>query len=237
MNSFIYLSADEQRRRLSNIAVAEQSVRGCLRRHLITDYLPGQVTYNLGEHFTLALSRPMMMSASSEYAGRGSSWFSSMRWNDAERLFGGDKFNLTNRAGLRRFIDMAHRQGLKVLLYGSTGSLRSATQTSAASGRGALVEAWFRYAHCSPAAHPASIPAPRLLALMDEWGADGTTTIAATAGRGTPIEDEVLASRNARLRRRVRRPARPGLRCRQAARRHLLVHISGTGAPSPTCGL
>jgi len=46
----IHWSAEAHRRRLQNIGLAERSVRRALRRHLIRDYLPGQVTYNLGEY-------------------------------------------------------------------------------------------------------------------------------------------------------------------------------------------
>ena len=41
-------NAEAERRRLKNIGLAERSVRRALRRHLVRDYLPGQVTYNLG---------------------------------------------------------------------------------------------------------------------------------------------------------------------------------------------
>ena len=40
----------EHRKRLENIAFVERSVRKCLRKHLVTDYLPGQCCYNLGEY-------------------------------------------------------------------------------------------------------------------------------------------------------------------------------------------
>ena len=35
-------SPDDHRRRLQNLAICERAIRKCLRRHLITDYLPGQ---------------------------------------------------------------------------------------------------------------------------------------------------------------------------------------------------
>ena len=43
-------TGEDHRRRLENIALAERGVRNCLRKHLITDYLPGQCVYNLGEY-------------------------------------------------------------------------------------------------------------------------------------------------------------------------------------------
>ena len=35
-------SADEHRRRLENLQRCEQAIRSCMRKHIITDYQPGQ---------------------------------------------------------------------------------------------------------------------------------------------------------------------------------------------------
>ena len=42
--------ADDHRQRLENIAICERGIRSCLRKHLITSYLPGQAYYNLCEY-------------------------------------------------------------------------------------------------------------------------------------------------------------------------------------------
>ncbi len=98
-------------------------------------------------------------------------------WNDAERLFGGDKFRPVNPEGLRRFIAMAHARGMRVLLYGSTGFFEERDpdfRKEWAREGTALVELWYRYARCSPASPSwRAYVMPRLLRLMDEWGADG----------------------------------------------------------------
>jgi len=39
LNSY---TAEDHRRRLENIAVCERGIETCLRKHLITSYLPGQ---------------------------------------------------------------------------------------------------------------------------------------------------------------------------------------------------
>ena len=44
-----YTAADH-RRRLENIGLCHRSIRTCLRKHLVTEYLPGQCAYNLGEY-------------------------------------------------------------------------------------------------------------------------------------------------------------------------------------------
>jgi len=43
-------TADDHRRRLQNIGVCTRAVRRCMRRHLVTNYLPAQCAYNLGEY-------------------------------------------------------------------------------------------------------------------------------------------------------------------------------------------
>lgn len=43
-------TADDHRCRLKNIAFCQQSIRSCMRKHLITSYFPGQCVYNLGEY-------------------------------------------------------------------------------------------------------------------------------------------------------------------------------------------
>ncbi len=169
-----------EQRRLANIGVAERSVRRCLRRHLVTSYLPGQVTYNLGEYPAPA---PWVVSEEDErlldeYAAGGIELVQlHEEWNDAERLFGGDKFSPVNPAGLRRFVEMAHARKMRVLLYGSTGFFEERDpdfRREWAREGTTLVELWYRYARCSPASPSwRAYVMPRLLGLMDRWGADG----------------------------------------------------------------
>ena len=42
-------------------------------------------------------------------------------WNDSQRLFGGHKLTAVNPAGLRRFVEMVHRRGMKLIVYVSSG--------------------------------------------------------------------------------------------------------------------
>jgi hypothetical protein len=172
--------AGVERRRLENIAAAERAVLRCRRRHLVTQYLPGQVTYNLGEYpakapWTIGEEDERLLD---EYAAAGISLVQlHEEWNDAERLFGGDKFTPVNPDGLRRFIALAHDRGMRVLLYGSTGFFEERDpdfHREWARDGTALVELWYRYARCSPASPSwRAYVVPRLLGLMDEWGADG----------------------------------------------------------------
>jgi hypothetical protein len=47
MKSF---TAEDHRRRLKNIDACERGIRKCMKKHLITGYIPGQVAYNLAEY-------------------------------------------------------------------------------------------------------------------------------------------------------------------------------------------
>lgn len=120
-------TAEDHRRRLQNIALGESGVRRCLRRHLITDYLPGQCCYNLGEY---PCRKPWVSDDYDEQEldrlrAHGIQLIQVFDdWNDSLRLFGGTKYTPTNPAGFRRFVKMVHRRGMKLLPYVSTGLLQ-----------------------------------------------------------------------------------------------------------------
>ena len=121
-----YTAADH-RRRLENIGLATRGIRKCMRKHLVTDYLPGQCCYNLGEYPCRKPWDPddydeQELDRLKEHGIQLVQVFD--EWNDSLRLFGGDKYTALNPAGFRRFVDMAHRRGIKVLAYSSTGFLQ-----------------------------------------------------------------------------------------------------------------
>ena len=101
--------AQDHRRRLKNIGLCNRSIRACLRKHLITDYLPGQCTYNLGEY---PCRKPWDPDDWDEQE------LDSLRdhgirlihvheeWCDSQRLYGSHKLAPLNPAGFRRFVEM-----------------------------------------------------------------------------------------------------------------------------------
>ena len=149
-------SAEEHRRRLQNIALGERGVRACMRTHLITDYLPGHCVYNLGEYPARKPWNP------DDWDERE---LDKLRddgirliqlheeWNDSQRLNGADRYSPVNRAGFRRFVEMVHRRGMKLIVYVSTGFFqRTDPDFREEWARNQdLVEIYFRYARCSPA--------------------------------------------------------------------------------------
>ena len=198
---------EDHRRRLLNIAECERVIKSCMRKHLITGYVPGQVSYNLGEY---PCRKPWDPDDNDEreldqLRDGGIRLVQIMEdWNDLLRLFGGDKFTAVNPAGLRRFIDMVHERGMKIILYVSTGYFqRSDPDFREEWARsGSVRSIHWDLARCSPASPSwRAYLLPRTLRVMDEYGADGLYNdwgyIPIHNNPNPPTKDEVLAFREA----------------------------------------
>lgn len=174
-------TAEDHRRRLENIAACEQGIRKCGMKHLVTNYIPGQVSYNLGEYPSRKPYDPGEYDEEELdrlHAG-GIRLIQIMEdWNDLLRLFGGNKFTAVNPAGLRRFIGMAHKRGMKVILYASTGYMQKGDpdlreEWVRDKGPGVQAAHW-KLVRCSPAsAGWRAYLLPRTLHVLDDYGADG----------------------------------------------------------------
>lgn len=110
----------EQKRRIDNIRYANEHVKRFTKHVRIRDYLPGQVTYNLGPY-------PAKFSiAPTEYdeqlirslAENGVELIQVHEdWNDSIRLYGADKYSSHDPDGMKKFIDLCHRNGIKIIPY------------------------------------------------------------------------------------------------------------------------
>lgn len=195
---------EDHRRRLQNIARCESAIRTSLRRHLITDYIPGQAVYNLGEY---PCRKPWDPDDYDEreldqLKDEGIRLIQVMEdWNDLLRLFGGDKFRSVNPTGLRRFIEMVHQRGMKILIYTSTGHFQVTDPDFrpewARPGFSTKAAHW-QLVHCSAAsAGWRAYVLPRTLRIMDDYGADGLYNDAGSRrlhrDPELATEDEVLA--------------------------------------------
>ena len=179
MKSF---TAEGQRRRLENIKACEFGIRKCMRKHLVTGYIPGQVSYNLGEY---PCRKPYDPDGYDELEldrlrDGGIGLIQVMEdWNDLLRLFGGDKFTATNPAGLRRFIDMVHKRGMKIILYASSGYMQAGDpdlRDDWVRGYPGVVHqaAHWKLIQCSPAsAGWRAYVLPKTLSVLDDYGPDG----------------------------------------------------------------
>jgi hypothetical protein len=175
-----HYTADDHRRRLRNVGVAQRAIRTCLRKHLITNYLPAQGCYNLGEYPCRQPWDPgdYDQQELDRLQAHGIQLIQVFdEWNDSLRLFGGDKYTALNPAGFRRFIDMVHRRGMKVLTYASTCFLQRTDpdfrQEWSRVGDNLVVGYW-NMARCSPASPGwRAFLLPRLVQILDTYDLDG----------------------------------------------------------------
>ncbi len=115
---------EQEKARLENVAYAENAVKACTRRHRIRDYIPGQATYNLGGYPSKFSIMP------TEYDEECIKNLAEMgvgliqvheEWNDSIRVLGADKYSSHDPEGMRVFVDLCHRYGIKIVPYVSTG--------------------------------------------------------------------------------------------------------------------
>ena len=198
-------TAEDHRRRLTSIRFCEQAVRKCMRRHLITNYLPAQATYNLGEYPSRERWAPndydeQELDRLRDHGIQIIQVFDD--WNDSLRLFGGDKYSPANPEGFRRFVEMVHRRGMKLLPYVSTGFLQRTDpdfRPEWSREGDFLVLGYWNMARCAPSsAGWRAYMLPKVLAVMDEYGADGLYDDGGYLanqhhGRGAATGDEVDA--------------------------------------------
>jgi len=196
-------SAEDHRRRLKNIAACEQAIHSCLRKHLVTSYLPGQCCYNLGEYpwrkpWEIGDSDVQELDRLKDHGIRLIQLHE--EWNDSQRLFGAHKFAPLNPAGFRRFIDLAHQRGMKVIVYASSGFFekRDPDFRPEWARDQDLVELFYHYARCSPASPSwRAYFLKQLVRLLDGYGIDGIYNdlgyIPLAGNPARPTADEVLA--------------------------------------------
>ena len=173
-------TTEDHRRRLLNIATCTRDIRHCMRQHLITNYLPAQCAYNLGEYPCVKPWNPdaydeQELDRLHDHGIQLVQLFDES--NDSLRLFGGHKLTPLNPDGLRRFVEMAHRRGIKVITYASTGYLQFKDPDARPEwwrpGDGVTVGYW-DMVRCSPASPGwRAYLLPHMFRLLDDFGLDG----------------------------------------------------------------
>ena len=117
------LSLEQQSQRLENIKFAEASVKECSNRVRVRDYMPGQVTYNLGSYPKRFFIKPTEYDYNiiKNLSQKGVELIQiHEEWNDSIRHLGADKFSSHDPFGLHEFIDLCHKFNIKVIPYIST---------------------------------------------------------------------------------------------------------------------
>ncbi len=118
------LTLEQHRARINNINTAEADNHRYYRRHRVHDYLPGQVTYHLGDPLTSFSMAPTDYDIAqlTELAESGTGLVQvHEEWNDPLRILGADKYSSPDPEGMKKFIDLCHSLGLKIIPYVSTG--------------------------------------------------------------------------------------------------------------------
>jgi hypothetical protein len=178
-----YTDADH-RARLRNIGYCHQSIRACMRKHLVSNYLPAQCCYNLGEYPS---REPWNVSDYDEQEldrlrDHGIQLIQVFdEWNDSLRLFGADKYTAVNPEGFRRFVEMVHARGMRILTYGSSCFLQRTDpdfrQEWSREGDNLVVGYW-NMARCSPASPGwRAFLLPRLSRILDTYAVVGFVSI------------------------------------------------------------
>ena len=201
-----YTNADH-RKRLVNIGICEGAIQTCLRKHLVTSYLPGQCCYNLGEYPCRKPWDPDEWDEAEldRLRDHGIRLIHVHEdWNDSQRLFGSHKLAPLNPDGFRRFVDMVHQRGMKLIVYASSGYFEKndpdfRPEWTAANDR-PLREIYFRYAHCCPASPGwRAYFLKHLVRILDDYGVDGIYNDLGYRQppdlSGEPTGDQVLAFR------------------------------------------
>ncbi|MCC6240955.1 MAG: hypothetical protein IT448_11715 [Phycisphaerales bacterium] len=177
---FATFSAADHRHRLENIGTYNREISRCMRKHLVRNYLPAHCTYNLGEYPCRTPWNP------DEYDERELDRLKAHgieliqvfdEWSDALGLFGGDRYTPLNVKGYRRFVEMVHRRGMKILTYLSSGyfdlvnpDFRPQWIRPQDSGHGG----WWQMGRCAPASPGwRAYLLPRMVKILDEYGVDG----------------------------------------------------------------
>lgn len=174
-----HASAGEHAQRLSILAECARSVRKCLRRRVVLDYLPGQVFYHLGDYPNTRPWRDPDESDEAQLEEHSRAGIElvqvHMDWADTLGLFGGSLLAPQNKKGFRRFVELCHRYKLKVIPYISTGYFETRDPDFRPEWAASQAnEVWYRLARCSPESPGwRAYLLPRLARILDEYGVDG----------------------------------------------------------------
>lgn len=174
------LTLDQHRKRIANINSAEASNKKYFRRHRIRDYIPGQAIYHLGDYpnpFSISpteYDRELIKSFSKNGVGLIQIHED---WNDSIRRLGADKLTSHDPDGLRKFVDLCHEFGIKIIPYISTGYFQATDpdfKDEFTRIDHSLRGDYFAYKKCwAGSAEWREYILPRTFAALDEYGFDG----------------------------------------------------------------
>ena len=166
--------------RIENLKIAERGNRQYFRRIRVRDYLPGQAIYNLGDYPEQISARPTEYDKQliGKLAKSGVKLIQLHEdWNDAVRLYGGDKFHAVDPEGMKAFVELCHEHEIKVIAYVSSGYFQETDpdfREEYTRSKEVLAMNYFKYrkGHHGNALWREYI-IPKTLNVMEEYGFDG----------------------------------------------------------------
>lgn len=175
------LTLEQHRKRIENISAAEKDNRVYFRRKRVRDYMPGQVMYHLGDYPARFSVAPTEYDEKllEELTKNGAELIQvHEEWNDRVRHLGADKFTAFDPEGMQKFVDLCHRQGLKIIPYISSGyfheydpDFREEFLRARCYTQGGME---FKYVQCwHGSAYWRDYLLPRTFAAVDKYGFDG----------------------------------------------------------------
>lgn len=120
------MMCEAQRKRINNINMAHSEVKKFRQKMRITDYMPGQITYHLGEYPKPFKIEPTEYDENliKSLKERGFEMIQvHSEWHDWLRLYGGDDYSSHDEEGMKNFVKLCHKYDMKVLIYLSSGFL------------------------------------------------------------------------------------------------------------------
>ncbi|MBE6637574.1 MAG: hypothetical protein E7618_07225 [Ruminococcaceae bacterium] len=193
----MFKTESEQRARIENINNAEAGNRTYLRRVRIQDYLSGQAIYGLGDYPAKVSAKPTDYDRAliKKLAECGVDLIQvHEEWNDACRLYGGDKYNAVDKEGMKEFVQLCHEHGIKIIAYVSSGYFHKPDpdfrEEFASPDDSRLSMNYMDYHHNnqdSPEWRAYVIP--RTLNVMDEYGFDGIFNDSYFCQRENPVDE------------------------------------------------
>ena len=193
-------SRQSQQARIDNMQFALENVKEYGRKIRIRDYMPGQVTYCLGDYPEKVLTMPTEYDEKliKSMAERGVELIQvHEEWNDAMGYHGGDKYHPHDPEGLHKFVDLCHDNGIKIIPYVSSGYLNPADkyykpEFSHTDARYDGCFLHYRKGSADSAAWREFI-LPMTLHIMDEYGFDGIYNDWGYDGLNTEMQNKIIS--------------------------------------------
>ena len=173
-------SKEAQHSRIQNITYAEQNVSEYAKKVRIRNYIPGQVTYSLGDYPEPISTMPTEYDYNliKSLAERGAGLIQiHEEWNDGMLYHGADKYSSTDPEGLQQFVNLCHDNGVKIIPYISSGYVQAADPSyreefshTQYAYKGVILD--YRKGSADSAAWRNFI-IPKTLQIIDQYGFDG----------------------------------------------------------------